>query len=147
MTEKTAVTADVLTTLIERVEQGSGPDRELDCYVLALVEERDIRVHHSKEFGRQLLARSRKPPHDEFWIDHPAYDVPAFTDSVAAAVALTEKLGFKIEQINEAHDGKSYWAKAGQDRRMPAQGGNCSSMARSILSAALSALLATMEGE
>ncbi len=121
---------DQIRTLIERVEQGSGPDRELDLAIGALWPEAERPFNLTCQ-----VQRNGKPPCFEF------------TGSRDATVALTEKLGFKIEQINETYDLKGYWAKARQDRRRAVNGKNCATMERAILSAMLRAKLAMMEDE
>jgi hypothetical protein len=50
-------------TLIERLSNLQGPDREVDALIWAEIDGCDVRWE-----GNKLLARSRQPPHDEMWI-------------------------------------------------------------------------------
>jgi hypothetical protein len=80
-----------LSDLIERVRKAEGPDRELDCYLEALSDGRTIRESIHPQYGRQLLARNSRPPHDEYWIDHPDNGTKPYTGSLDAITALIEK--------------------------------------------------------
>jgi hypothetical protein len=82
-----------ISELIERVKAATGPDRELDALLYAIVaDHRTVRENMHPEFGRQLLARNNRPPHDEYWLDHPATVFPAYTASIDAALALAERV-------------------------------------------------------
>lgn len=74
--------------LLERLTKTTGPDRELDALLHAFADGRTVRENVHPEFGRQLLARNSRPPHDEYWLDHPASMHPAFTGSIDAAHGL-----------------------------------------------------------
>ena len=91
-----------LSELIERVERASGPDRETDCLIWAEFGNRDVRWD-----GNKLIARYRKPPHDECWlgtIDPGRVQrnfsatsgfkppIPEFTASLDACLALVERV-------------------------------------------------------
>jgi len=71
-----------LADLIERVEKCTGPDRVIDALVTAIVDDRDAYFEDHPQFGRQLLGRHRKPPHDVNWIDHPANALKPYTASL-----------------------------------------------------------------
>lgn len=88
-----------LTALIERVESGTGADRELDCLIWAALDGRTIR-----EDGQMILARNSRPPHDEYivgWVDpgkvqrnfsegHSIPPVRRYTTSLDAVLSLIE---------------------------------------------------------
>jgi hypothetical protein len=78
--------------LVERVRGLTGPDREVDALIAALADGRTVRENMHPEFGRQLLARNSRPPHDEYWLDHPARVNPPVTASIDAALALAESV-------------------------------------------------------
>lgn len=50
-----------LRSLQKRIHEATGPDRELDCIVHAVMDGREIR-----EDGNLILARSCRPPHDAY---------------------------------------------------------------------------------
>ena len=86
--------------LVERVESGTGGDRELDCLIEAALDGRTIR-----ENGNMILAMNSRPPHDEYvvgWIDpgktsrnfsagHSVPPVRLYTASLDAVVSLIEQ--------------------------------------------------------
>lgn len=72
----------LLGDLIVLLEMAKGPDRELDCLIYAEIDGRDVRYADNK-----LLARSRRPPHDECWL--------GFIDPGERARAFTAMNGFK----------------------------------------------------
>ena len=88
-----------MSDLIKRVESATGPDRELDLRIWAEFDGRDVR-----EDGQKILAKSRKPPHDECllgWIDPGKHSrnfqaamlkEGAYTSSLDAAVSLCERV-------------------------------------------------------
>jgi len=97
-----ATRAKELAGLIERVEKATGPDREIDVLLRAIL------VDHREVFERDtwVLGRNRRPPHDECVLGRidpgrvarnfsPAYhkpEQPAYTASIDAALALVERL-------------------------------------------------------
>lgn len=91
-----------LRELRDRVAKLTGPDREVDCLVWAEMDGRDVRWD-----ANMLLARSRRPPHDECMLGdidpgrvarnftvasghRPS--VPAYTSSVDAVLSLIAKV-------------------------------------------------------
>lgn len=76
-------------SLIERLEQCNGADRELDARIWAELDGRDVVC--SATWHGALFGRNRKPPHDECFIWQPgrAWElVPWFTSSIDAALTL-----------------------------------------------------------
>lgn len=92
---------NTLQDLITRLEAAEGPDRELDCLIVAWREDRE--VYEEKGY---ILGRSRKPPHDTCRLGcidpgkhrrnfTPAFrlpDWPAYTASVDAALSLMREV-------------------------------------------------------
>lgn len=88
--EQPAVT---LEQLLERVEKAEGPDWELDVLIDAIVKVGyEVREAVHPIFGRQLLARSPRSPHDEYWADHPENSIDRYTSSVDAILALIKRV-------------------------------------------------------
>lgn len=138
--------------LVERVESGTGGDRELDCLLDAALDGRSI-----SESGNMILARNSRPPHDTYilgWIDPgktsrnfsegPARPpVPRYTTSLDAVVSLFEqrlpgwcwqtKRGFVCEAI--------VWqvCRDYDDEGCPTIGAHSVSPARALLAACLRA--------
>jgi hypothetical protein len=85
--------------LLERVRAATGPDREIDGMIEAV-------IVHGRELvqdvylptgARCWLARNKQMPHDAYvvWVagaDGPTLKIAAFTGSVDAALALTERM-------------------------------------------------------
>ncbi|GFO80737.1 MAG: hypothetical protein A49_03640 [Methyloceanibacter sp.] len=122
---RASITPEVIRTIIERVERGSGPDRDLDWHI------------HYDFFGGREIDRDKRPP--------------KYTASIDAAVALTEKLlpdrEWNIWRDDENEDLGATVANDNWDELTDHFRAKCESAPRSILSAALHALLATMEDE
>lgn len=77
--------------ITERLERTDGADRGLDCLLVALRDDRDVRYVDHPQFGRQMLGKSRRAPHDECWLDHPSQAIPRYTASIDAALSLVER--------------------------------------------------------
>ena len=94
--------AMTLEELLAKLEKADGPDRELDAYIWAWQDDRE--VVRSQYDTNMFLGRSRKPPHDEcvlgtidpgktgqnFSEGFHRPPIPAYTSSIDAAVALCE---------------------------------------------------------
>jgi hypothetical protein len=89
-----------LKSLQKRIQEATGPDRELDCLIRAVFD-----GHTVREDGNNILARSTRPPHDECligridpgkrqrnfteaWRDPPAPNFTTDPDGLGACVAL-----------------------------------------------------------
>ena len=82
--------------LIERVEGGTGPERELDARIMAAIEGRELRDGVNWQNRPVLLGRAKTPPHDEcvmyfFDLNEAPGHVPALTGSFDAAIALYKR--------------------------------------------------------
>lgn len=94
---------DIATkSLIAKLEAATEGSRELDVEIFAEIDGRDLRRD-----GDVLLARSRKPPHDECvlmrWANGVAHEwqkTPHYTTSLDAALTLVPE-GFDIDQIHK----------------------------------------------
>jgi hypothetical protein len=98
MTETVEKTkAETLLELAERCEKAAGPDRELDVLIKSEIDGYNVRWD-----GNLLLAKSRRPPHDEyrlgsidpgvkarnFRVAWSMPDFPRYTGSLDAALTL-----------------------------------------------------------
>lgn len=111
-----------LPALLARVEKANGPDRELDARLWAEFDDRNIKevaIVGITSIGRELIAKSRRKPHDEcviggWWGDGSFYTIngdimPKFTATIDAALGLVELClpGWGIEITAGMGDGIS----------------------------------------
>lgn len=92
-----------LQEIEKRLQEATGPDRELDALIWAELDGRDVRYEDGA-----VIARSRVPPHNECLlglVDHPGRSsrnffeadgwkppIPHVTASLDAAIALAERV-------------------------------------------------------
>ena len=90
-----------LQSLLERVEKATGPDREIDCVLRAVLDGYTVR-----EESNQIIARCNAKPHDEYMIGAidpgreqrnftewrcQTWEAPHATSSLDAVLALVEE--------------------------------------------------------
>ncbi len=93
--------ASELQALLERVEKATGPDREIDCVLRAVLDGYTVR-----EESNQIIARCNAKPHDEYMIGAidpgreqrnftewrcQTWEAPHATSSLDAVLALVEE--------------------------------------------------------
>jgi len=117
-----------LKSLRQRIREATGPDRELDCLLRAVVRDgRAVREH--QDF---ILARNPKPPHDEYVVGLLAPGsprkfreadskpgVPRYTASLDACVSLLSEVLPGCEWNRDRHG--DFWIWRGRNR-LGAQG-------------------------
>lgn len=133
--------------LVERVESGTGSDRELDCLIDAALDGRSI-----SESGNMILARNSRPPHDTYilgWIDPGKTSrnfsegpsrppVPRYTASLDAVVSLIEQKLPGWEWLK--HEPGRMWVAMKPIGYRVKLSGSGSSDARALLAACLRAI-------
>lgn len=148
---------ETLQGLIERVEAGSGSDRQLDADICVAVMPETYRWGETWD-GMPLVERYYVFDDSAGWStpgggQDPLMGVPELTGSVDAAIALQEKLSpfciFTVRRLEyDAISGETSLCesivRAGWLHSEIARAGSYS---RALLSATLRAHLATMEGE
>jgi len=91
--------------LVERLENATGPDRELDRDIGFAVGSWSIR--NIDPHGNLIYV----PSDDTYYADHPGSMYPAFTESVDAALALAEKVLPSMRTISTCDDTLAVSAK------------------------------------
>lgn len=133
-----------MTTLTQRIKNGSGEDRELDTYIWCHFGNRTVVgiADEKSHYPGALLCRNNKPPHDECvapvdnWGDK-SYP-PRYTSDLNAVFALVERELYPVETISlRGKPGKEQWANIERYGRQSAAVGpdRCRALLLALLAA------------
>lgn len=87
--------------IIARLQAASGPNRETDGLIWAEIDGRDVR-----EADGMVLAKSRRPPHDECVVGYKKPPIERYTSSVDAALTLIPEGLFYLVGIGRVRSGE-----------------------------------------